>query len=183
MKKRKKVMDPSRVTTCPSKGTSYDLYLEVDPVAASRPRVGRYATYYEGPYQDFRVWAKDNIPRIVDEQVGHITLVNTAVRLDIVFAVEKPASTKLDYPDPDIDNYLKAILDQLNLVLFDDDRCVVETHVWKEWAPPDSTGCISIVVNTLGPFSNATPTKTKRKARRTAAVPKVSKRRRRSKRK
>ena len=51
-------------------------WLPVRPVPASRPRVTRWATFYQKPYQAFRDWCAEatNTPREVAETaLGHVS--------------------------------------------------------------------------------------------------------------
>lgn len=124
---------------------------QIPPVAASRPRVGRRATYYTGPYQRFRVSMGPIVERVVREK-KHKMWVDTALECECVFSVPRPGTTKLGWPDPDIDNYIKAILDQLNNRVFDDDRCIVTLKAKKYWST-DGKPLIALRFTEIGPYS------------------------------
>ena len=108
----------------------YEATYPINPVAASRPRVTTKGhTYYAGPYKDFR----KNIKPLIEELTeGFEPLVGPlAVEVDIW--VRKPKSTKLDSPRADIDNYVKAIFDCFNGILWEDDSQITIVHAMKAW--------------------------------------------------
>ena len=64
------------------------------------------------------------------------------VLLDLV--VTRPKKTKLQHPKPDIDNYIKSVLDSMTSYCFLDDTQVVALDATKRWSSPGSTGYIGI---------------------------------------
>lgn len=108
----------------------YEATFPINPVAASRPRVTTKGhSYYAGPYKDFR---KDIQPLIEELTKGHEPLVGPlSVYVDIY--VRRPKSTKLLHPRADIDNYLKAIFDCFNKILWEDDSQITLVHAMKAW--------------------------------------------------
>lgn len=152
-----------------------ELFVPVEPVPASRPRVGRYGAYYSGPYQKFRRLVPDILEQIkINKRYDDEALV-----LKVVFVLNQPNSTSLNFPDPDIDNYEKGIYDQLNSVLWYDDSRIVAHAVCKVWQDTDEIPeGIYLVVGTYGNFKK----ETKRKDDRSDAVSQVQGKRRRLKR-
>ena len=108
----------------------YEATYPINPVAASRPRVTTKGhTYYAGPYKDFR---KDIKPLVEELTKGFVPLVGPlSVEVDIW--VRRPKSTKLLSPRADIDNYLKAIFDQFNKILWEDDSQITTIRAMKSW--------------------------------------------------
>ena len=108
----------------------YEATFPINPVAASRPRVTTKGhTYYAGPYKNFR---KDMNPLIEELAKGFVPLVGPLfVELDIW--VQRPKSTKLLTPRADIDNYIKAILDSFNKILWEDDSQITTIYASKAW--------------------------------------------------
>ena len=110
----------------------------VEPCPASRPRVSRWSTYYPKRYTQF----KEDMKALTSEM--DTTPCDKLISVDIEFNVRIPKSwTKKkkkekngQYCDnsSDIDNYLKAILDSLNGVLFVDDRQIVEVYARKRYS-------------------------------------------------
>ena len=116
--------------------------IDITPVAKARPRVtmigGRARAYTPKKSADYerhiaREWAHER-------QSG-------AVRLDIVFGMPIPQSWSKKQQDaaasglilpskkPDIDNLIKAVMDALNGVAYDDDNQVIELSAKKVYAP------------------------------------------------
>lgn len=105
----------------------------ISPVAASRPRVSKWGAYFTGTYKDFRNEAK---PIVLDITKGWKPTDN---KLWVYVGVypTKPKTSKLQYPRPDIDNYLKSILDLCNGVVWKDDAQIVFIEATKAWAKSD----------------------------------------------
>lgn len=132
--------------------SSLDAYytFEVEPVAASRPRIrvlgkNRTMAYYSGKYKDFK---EKHAPDIVNLCVKETFNKGIPLSLWVDFYVTKPKTSKLDWPNPDIDNYLKAIFDVLNDVAWDDDKQIIEVHASKSWTDRDH-GYIRLGIKTL----------------------------------
>ena len=114
------------------------MVFDIDPCPAARPRVSRWSTYYPKKYTQFR----NEMKALTSEM--DTTPCDKLISVDIEFNVRIPKSwTKKkkkekngQYCDnsSDIDNYLKAILDSLNGVLFVDDRQVVEVYARKRYS-------------------------------------------------
>ncbi len=117
---------------------------DIPPVAASRPRVGKWGAYYSGPYKDFREQAKEKIQDILGSEFKPL-LGPLAVVIEVY--VTRPKTTKLDYPKPDIDNYTKAVLDVLNGIMWEDDSQIISVYATKQWAEENEEGYFTIEVN------------------------------------
>lgn len=98
------------------------LFLPINPVPASRPRVTRWGTYYPKTYKNWKKeaawWLKDlKVENTLEGEL--ITVVESVVR--------KPKTTKRSNPRGDVDNYAKAALDAINdtEVWLDDDQVVM----------------------------------------------------------
>lgn len=125
----------------PSKTWTFNL----NPVAASRPRLSRFGAYFSGPYKEFRSAA----PRVIDPiLVGHTPYGGT-LEVTIKLFVEQPKATKLLLPKPDVDNYAKAVLDSLNKKLWEDDSQVRTLKVTKAWAGRHSKPRFIVTVKEL----------------------------------
>ena len=110
----------------------------VEPCPASRPRVSRWSTYYPKRYTQF----KEDMKALTSEMDS--TPSKKLISADVEFNVKIPKSwTKKKKEEKnrkycdnssDIDNYLKAILDSLNGILFVDDRQIVEVYARKRYS-------------------------------------------------
>lgn len=117
--------------------------IPLDPVPASRPRVTRQGfSYYEQPYRGFKDELKDWLTEAWEGQ----PVIDYEVVVTVVCWVPPPQKTKLPSPRPDVDNYLKAVLDGMNKVVFKDDSLVKKAIVEKHWAQPGEPGRIHVYV-------------------------------------
>jgi Holliday junction resolvase RusA-like endonuclease len=108
----------------------YSATFDINPVAASRPRVTTKGhSYYSGPYKKFRTDMKDLTLGLTKE---FTPLVGPLV-VDLDLYVQKPKNTKLFSPRGDIDNYVKAVLDQFNKILWEDDAQITVVYAMKAW--------------------------------------------------
>jgi len=72
------------------------------------------------------------------------------VKLAVVFSVTRPKTTKLAAPKPDIDNYIKSLLDAMTDASFwDDDTLVHKITAEKTWALPGALGSIHFTVEEI----------------------------------
>ena len=106
------------------------IFLPVNPVPASRPRVSRWGTYYGKNYEDFRKKVRDYLHDQPDN-----TPLDGEVYCIVEAVVEKPKTTKRGSPRGDVDNYAKGILDSLtqHAQCWGDDDQVVELVVSKRF--------------------------------------------------
>lgn len=104
-----------------------------------RPRVvvrGKFPTVYmPGEYKDWKAGVATHVQ-------GLSTITPAApgepVKVELQFFCERPKTTKLSHPKPDIDNYAKSVLDAFNDsgVIWDDDTQVIDLWATKAWAQP-----------------------------------------------
>lgn len=105
------------------------LTVYIDPVPASRPRVTRRGfSYYAKPYATFKRQFEDEVAKVYQGKP-----ISEDVVVEIRVFVQRPKSTKLAMPRPDVDNYAKAVLDGMNSVVLVDDRQVHRLTVSKFW--------------------------------------------------
>lgn len=107
------------------------------PTPASRPRIGRYGTYYGKNYTKFRRDAETEIPRVLGKK-HKIYPAGQALEVKVTVLVTRPKSSEKDWPRGDVDNYAKGILDACNGVLWEDDDSIVHLTTVKIWTlgPP-----------------------------------------------
>lgn len=118
-----------------------ELTFPVSPVAASRPRVGRFSSYYTGAYQQFR----EQGSKIVDKILGNLQPFEGPLIVEIRCFCTRPKTTKLTHPRSDIDNLAKGILDLLNKKLWLDDSQIVGLFITKNWVDyPNQEGYFTI---------------------------------------
>lgn len=110
---------------------------DISPVAASRPRVGKWGAYYTGAYKEFREKASELVYSVIGTERELIT---SPIAVSLELFVKRPKSTEKKYPRADIDNYTKAIFDVMNGKLWADDEQIISMYVTKEWAEKGADG-------------------------------------------
>lgn len=128
--------------TSPSKTLSWQF--NINPVAASRPRVSRWGAFYTGPYKVFREVAAESVWNTIGNEFKPLS--NT-LAVSIELYIKQPKKTDKEYPRPDIDNYAKAILDTMNGKIWEDDTQIISLYVTKQWAEKDSEGYFILEVS------------------------------------
>lgn len=113
---------------------SLSVFLALDPVPASRPRVTRWGTYYAKTYKDWMKKAHELIER------SDVTL-DGPLFVIVDVAARKARTSKLDQPKPDVDNYAKASLDIVTKAegYWHDDSQIAALIVRKRFARVDET--------------------------------------------
>ena len=107
----------------------------INPVPASRPRVSRWSTYYPKKYTKF----KKDMEALTSEMETTPSEKLVSVELEFGIMIPKSWSKKKRKElnntycsnNSDIDNYIKAILDSLNGIVYVDDKQVVELFAKK----------------------------------------------------
>ena len=108
---------------------------KINPVPASRPRVSRWSTYYPKKYTKF----KKDMEALTSEMETTPSEKLVSVELEFGIMIPKSWSKKKKQElnntycsnNSDIDNYIKAILDSLNGIVYIDDKQVVELFAKK----------------------------------------------------
>lgn len=121
--------------TSPSK--RYSWRFDINPVAASRPRISRWGAFYTGAYKNFRECAAEKVWNTLNPNFQPLT---DTLAVSIELYVKQPAKTERQYPRPDIDNFAKAILDTMNGKIWVDDTQIISLYVTKQWAEKGSSG-------------------------------------------
>lgn len=110
-----------------------------EAVAATRPKVTRWATYYPGAYGTYLPWLRE---WFASSWEGELLTGPLVVRVGCVFERKKShyRSGKFSHllkddcpaiPPGDCDNYLKGILDGMSGAVYGDDRQVQSVAVSK----------------------------------------------------
>ena len=130
--------------------TEVSFVLPFDPMPSPRPQarvIGKFASFYmPRPYV---VW-KEQVAEYVRSQVvkPDDDVFEGPVRVHIENIVTPPKTTKLPFPSPDIDNYMKSVLDALTEsgVVWKDDRQAFFVNSIKRWASPGEAAGIRVVL-------------------------------------
>lgn len=111
-------------------GTPGSFFIPLNPVPASRPRVGAYGTFYPKTYA---TWKK-----AAEALKVAIKKTSRPVLVVVESVVQRPATTKRDFPKGDVDNYAKAPLDVMTkLGFWDDDDQVLGLFTAKRFTVGD----------------------------------------------
>lgn len=117
---------------------------DINPVAASRPRVSKYGhAYFTGPYKEFR----KSMAQLAEAVLGEHKPFQGPLSVVLDIYVTKPKTTKLRSPRGDVDNYAKACLDALNTLMWEDDKQIEHLCISKRWTDgPEQDGWFDIEV-------------------------------------
>jgi Holliday junction resolvase RusA-like endonuclease len=121
--------------------------INTNPVVASRPRVGRWGTYYNKTYAN---WMKDAKVEVVQQEGSKVPFDGPCF-VHVEQIVEKPRTSKLAYPRGDVDNYAKGPLDLVtkSQKLWKDDNQIVAMSCIKRFAEPGEQPRSNIYVHPL----------------------------------
>jgi len=115
--------------------------LDIEPVVASRPRVGKFGTFYEGKY---RTWLKEAPKTVPNFQTPFMGALVVVVRI----VCTKPRTGKLSHPMGDVDNFAKGVLDVLtHAKVWGDDKQVVRLDVSKRYAKNGEKGHVDVRIS------------------------------------
>ncbi len=131
---------------------SIHLFIPGNPVPQGRPRAcirGKHASVYEdAKSKDWKktiavhamVWLDDYLDNFLPHG-RRWTLIDTAIKLQVVFNILRPKSVSVKKrPEPitrpDLDNLVKAVKDALNGVLWRDDSQIIELEAKKVYHDP-----------------------------------------------
>lgn len=127
----------------------FSFFLAATPSPASRPRVGRWGTYYGKTYEKFRKDASAALAKI--EGLASQTSDPLIVVLEVVSP--KPKTGTLKFPRGDVDNFAKGPLDVItkSQKFWRDDTSIVGLAVTKRYASPTETPGIQVHAYKLEP--------------------------------
>lgn len=110
---------------------AYSFQIPVRPQVKQRHRWGAYGTYTPRKTQSFEKTLKSYFKAVKKP-------LECGISLEIVFYFKKPKKPSRDYPSKgDLDNYIKAVLDGMNKIVFKDDSQVTKISASKEWGEED----------------------------------------------
>ena len=127
----------------------YTIIINRKPIPASRPRVTRWSTFYNEPYNSYKDILKDMMINETGVFLNPIFDASMALKIDIVFELEIPKSLSKKKQEllvgsyntkkPDIDNLVKSVLDAMNGVWFKDDGQICSVSAMKKYSREPKT--------------------------------------------
>lgn len=109
-------------------------HIPIEPEAKGRPRFSRRSGHVYTP-QNTREYEYRLKTHFAQYKHVFIDTYNSPLKIHVHFFLSKPISVKRDYPSvrPDIDNYLKAVLDAMNGIVFKDDGQIITLAASKRY--------------------------------------------------
>lgn len=129
----------------------FETTILMEPVGKGRPRVtfqhGRVHTFTPDKTSE----AEDLIRLALLKNEIHFHA-GTPLEMELIFYLPKPKSVKRQYPavKPDIDNYVKLVMDSLQHFLYPNDSQIVNLKASKRYAVQDELPRIYIRVREIG---------------------------------
>lgn len=108
--------------------------------------VGRYGGHWGSKtYQKFL----KEITAPLAEACKDIDILWEPLEVWVDIRPKRPGSSKFPFPQGDVDNFSKSVLDACTDVLWIDDWQIQDEHIHKEWAEPGETGYFTVRWQTL----------------------------------
>lgn len=114
----------------------HTIVLPITPVVKGRPRLSGRVVFTPVKTRQF-----ENHCKWLLRSHYKGSPITGAVACKIVFALKKPKTSKRTYPDGhvgDLDNFVKAVCDAANGILWVDDCQIVDLHCFKVYADAPS---------------------------------------------
>jgi len=114
----------------------HNIFLELKPFPAPRPRVTKYGTYNDPKYTQYKKVLGMKANSIIKKPLEN----EVFIKIDFFYEIpkswtkKKKAEAMWHKSKPDIDNLVKTVLDGLNGIGFKDDGQVVSIQVRKQYA-------------------------------------------------
>lgn len=107
---------------------------------------GKFPTaYYPASYQKWKSAAAELL--LAQKPTAQLT---GPLKVLVGFIAERPKTTKLAMPKPDIDNYMKSLFDALTQAgWWADDSQVQHVVAYKRWADKGVTGSITFSIEEI----------------------------------
>jgi len=119
------------------------------PVPASRPRVSRFRTYYNEPYNSYKELLKEKVTECMSKVKKPLYERYEPIRVQVIFYMQIPKSIskkksllmrgKPHTKKPDSDNLVKAVLDAMNGIVYYDDGQIFNLTVSKFYSDKPRT--------------------------------------------
>lgn len=126
---------------------TFEVFVPVKPVPASRPRVSKWGTYFTKTYVDFR----NEMYLFLTKLKKQHPPCSAQFEVEIEFICRKPKTPANEYPVGDVDNFLKGPLDAITKVgmFWKDDVQVVRLVGSKRYQNKDEPYGMKIKITEL----------------------------------
>ncbi len=118
------------------------------PRPRATTRGGKFASIYQP--REYMAWKEElaEVVRGVNDFPG--SPLTGPLTVSVVARVEKPRTSKLKHPAPDVDNYVKGVLDAITDSgrFWVDDKQVCDLRIVKRWADPDTVPGFEVTITT-----------------------------------
>jgi Holliday junction resolvase RusA-like endonuclease len=106
--------------------------LPFEPMACPRPRVRKGGWSYMPT--KYKKWKSQVQEYLKFQYHGH--LLSDPLSINIVFHIKRPQSVTraLPFVNPDLDNYIKGVLDCMNGICYKDDAQIIEMYATKKYS-------------------------------------------------
>lgn len=116
----------------------YNIIISKDPVACPRPRVTRFGVYYPKKYQEYKDYLELYLKSLNIKQLDEKALyLKVEFNIQIPNSLSKKKKQELNgtyvTKKPDIDNYLKSIMDGMNGIIYKDDNQIASINIIKKY--------------------------------------------------
>lgn len=114
------------------------IIINKEPIACPRPRITRFGAYYPKKYQDYKDYLKYyltslNLNKFEDKPL----YLNIVFNIQIPNSLSKKKKLELNgtyvIKKPDIDNYLKSVMDAMNSIVYKDDSQIASISIIKKY--------------------------------------------------
>ncbi len=119
----------------------YSLTVFANPIAASRPSVTRWSTYYKEPYNGYKSFFRGKVIESMPENSLALFDASVALKMHVIFEMNIPKSYSKKkrlslvgtyvIKKPDTDNLIKSVQDGLNGIVYHDDSQIANVNATK----------------------------------------------------
>lgn len=101
---------------------------------------------------EYKTWQADAAKLLADIK-ANVEPFDGVVEVTILAVAERPKTTKLLVPKPDVDNYAKGVLDAITYAekFWRDDTQVADLIARKRWSRPDRPAGIHVNITPIDP--------------------------------
>ena len=116
----------------------HKIIINKEPISCPRPRVTRFGVYYPKQYQDYKDYLKEylislNLEKLEDKALYLKICFNIKIPNSFSNKKKKELENQYVIKKPDIDNYLKSVMDGMNSIIYKDDNQIASINIIKKY--------------------------------------------------